>query len=135
METSKNEKIQQMLLELVGHSGRMIGWSKSRYAEKNSNNCPIFNANICIKEEPYKVWYGDIDLTLSRQALRQIAVETDTDIYVLRETDARFEHEKNPRFEYFAYCAKSDGTEELGVLYKDMYKIKDNELVRQKQRR
>lgn len=135
MESSKHEKITEMLIELVGHSGRMIGYSKSRYAAAHSNNCPIFNANICIKEKPYKVWYGDIDLTISRNALREIAVETDTDIYVLRETDARFENENNPRFDYFVYCAKSNGTEELGPLYNNMYEIKDNELVRQKNRR
>lgn len=132
MESSKHNLISDMLVKLVGHQGKMIGRSKSKYALKHKSNCPIFNANICIKEEPYKVWYGDIDLTLSRNVLREIAIETITDIYVLRETDARFENEKNPLFHRFAYCAKADGTEELGELYSSMYKIENNELIRRK---
>ena len=46
-----------------------------------------------------KIWYGDIDVTLREGDLQKLADTLDTEVFVLREMDARFEHEGNPQFD------------------------------------
>jgi hypothetical protein len=77
------------------NQGRLISWSKSLYREKHPNNIVCFNANV-VSLNHGKIWYGDIDLTLEREILKQIANEIGEDLYVLREMDARFENENLP---------------------------------------
>ena len=71
--------------------GHMISYSKSEYRKRNPENEVYFNANIFT--EFGKVWWGDIDLTISGEALQSVANETGEKLYVLREMDGRFEHE------------------------------------------
>lgn len=104
----------------------MISGSKSGYRNIYPHNLVLFNANICILEKGSngkKVWWGDIDITKKRNELRSIAVELDVDIYILSEMDGRFENEKSPVMKNFVYCAKGDGTEELGGFYKKHYTL------------
>ena len=72
--------------------GRMIGFSKTEYRYENPDNKVLFNANIFI-EGIGKVWYGDLDLTLSKRALTEIATELNSTLYILSELDGRFENE------------------------------------------
>ena len=55
----------------------------------------VFNANLCIDEG--KVWYGDIDVTKSKNDLQEIADKTGKKLYVLFEMDGRFDNEDNPQ--------------------------------------
>lgn len=81
----------------LGYRGKMISSSKSGYMKRFPENLVIFNANVCTEEG--KIWYGDIDLTLSYKDLTNLSKELDQTIYVLRELDGRFENEKTPRNE------------------------------------
>lgn len=112
---------ESFLLEMLGHYGKMIGHSKSGYMNNNDKNLVVFNANICIKENG-KIWYGDIDVTEEQEKLELLAVQLGTDVFVLRETDARFENEDKPRFKNFAVKFSPDGTYEIGELY-DNYSL------------
>jgi hypothetical protein len=67
---------------------RMVGGSKTGYCKMYPKNKVIFNANIITNLG--KVWYGDIDLTISEDVLKKISVEIGSPIYVLYEQDARF---------------------------------------------
>jgi len=78
----------------LGHRGKMISFSKSGYAKQFSDNLVIFNSNVCTKEG--KIWYGDIDVTLSYDSLSDLARETGKTVYVLTEVDGRFENEESP---------------------------------------
>ena len=78
----------------LGHRGKMISFSKSGYAKKFPDNLVIFNSNVCTKEG--KIWYGDIDVTLSYDSLSDLARETGKTVYVLTEMDGRFENEESP---------------------------------------
>jgi hypothetical protein len=73
-------------------NGRMISGSKSFYREKNPNNEVYFNANIFVLGEG-KIWYGDIDVTLDRDHLEEIAREIGKDLFILMESDGRFGNE------------------------------------------
>lgn len=73
-------------------TGRLITWSKGDYKQKNPGNVCYFNANICTLEEG-KVWFGDLDLTISGGVLKSIADNIGKQLYVLREMDCRFEDE------------------------------------------
>jgi len=117
----EQEQIKSWIEKRIGWEGRMISGSKSGYRDRFPDNLSIFNANICSRDS--KIWYGDIDITLSRQDLRELAVESATDIYVLYEMDARFENEDNPRIENFIYRANADGTEEIGKSYQGLYQL------------
>ena len=75
--------------------GRLLSQSKSSYRERYPDHEVYFNANI-ITEKDFKVWYGDIDLTLDRDILVSIANESNTTLYILREMDARFDNEHSP---------------------------------------
>lgn len=73
-------------------NGRLISGSKSFYREKNPDNEVYFNANIFVLGEG-KIWYGDIDVTLERESLEEIAREIGKDLFILRESDGRFQNE------------------------------------------
>lgn len=76
--------------------GRMISSNK---AAPKGHIC-VFNANLCTREGG-KFWFGDLDLTVDAEPLKKIAAEKGVDVYVLREIDARFMNEENPRLENY----------------------------------
>ena len=103
----------QILCETIGSIGRMISGSKSGYFSSRPDHLVIFNANLCVDGEG-KVWYGDLDLTLDKDKLSSAAVAAGLDIYVLREMDARFENESNPKLKEAVVIFKADGSIEIG---------------------
>jgi hypothetical protein len=108
--------------KILGWNGRMISGSKSGYMRNHPNNLTVFNSNIVIGEDnPVKIWYGDIDITLSIDDVKKLAKELDTTVYVLREMDARFENEDRPRIDRFVVKADANGDIELGQLEVDYY--------------
>lgn len=89
------EQIYFIAEEKLGTRGKMISSSKSGYVQKNPDNLAVFNSNVCIEEG--KIWFGDLDVTVSYEALSDLAKELDKTVYVLTEMDGRFENEENPR--------------------------------------
>ena len=81
----------------LGSCGRLVGASKGRYRYNNPTNLVVFNANLCTEKE--KLWFGDIDLTLESDIIKNIAKELGQKVYVLYESDARFENEEHPKLD------------------------------------
>ena len=81
----------------LGYRGKMISSSKSGYMKRFPENLVIFNSNVCTEEG--KIWYGDMDITLSYKDLTNLSKELGKIVYVLRELDGRFENEETPRNE------------------------------------
>lgn len=75
-------------------SGRMI----SGHKQGPKGHVCVFNANLCTKVGG-KFWFGDLDLTEDAADLKRLANEKGCDVFVLRERDARFDNEANPKFE------------------------------------
>ena len=71
------------------HMGRMIGASKSGYLDQHPGELIIFNANIITKLRK-KIWYGDLNITLDFDNLKNAADKLGEDLYILCEGDARF---------------------------------------------
>lgn len=99
----------------LGYSGSLISWSKSQYREDHPENLVVFNSNVCTKNG--KIWYGDIDVTRSKENLSMLSNALDEDIYVLREMDGRFENENNPKIDTFAAKFTPSGDAIKGKLY------------------
>lgn len=88
--------------------GRCFG-SKSGYWMSNKDHITVFNANVLreIRGERWKfwvrryekIWYGDLDITLDEEKLKELARELKCRLVVLRENDARFDTEEKPRLE------------------------------------
>lgn len=87
--------------------GRMVCGSKTAYRDNYPNRLVVFNSNVVIYPGKtklggtLKIWFGDIDITISMKNLVTIAKGLKKDLYILREMDGRFEHEekhnmKNP---------------------------------------
>jgi len=74
------------------YPGRMISGSKSGYLETHKGHHVVFNGNIVTKEDG-KIWFGDIDATLDFDKLKDVADLLGKDLYILRESDGRFENE------------------------------------------
>ena len=72
--------------------GRIIFGSKCGYLEDHPGHHVVFNGNIVTKEDG-KIWFGDIDATLDFDKLKDIADLLGKDLYILRESDGRFENE------------------------------------------
>jgi len=72
--------------------GRMIASSKSEYCKEHQGELVIFNANILTKKRK-KIWYGDLNITLDFDNLKNIADQLKEDLYILMEGDARFGYE------------------------------------------
>lgn len=111
--------MEELIREKLGHSGRMISGSKSGYRRLYPDNFVVFNANLCTKKK--KIWYGDLDLTLDKNALLEIAVEMGETLYVMYEMDARFENEKKFDIERAAAIFHKDGKAEVGKNYKQFH--------------
>ena len=103
----------------LGHSGKMVSFSKTIYSRDNKKSWVIFNGNVCIKHngKPIKIWYGDIDITKSYKELRILAREINCTVYVLKEMDGRFEYEENPQIQNAVYTVNPDGKEFIGKPY------------------
>lgn len=71
---------------------RMISGSKSGYHRLHPDNLIIFNANIITKSSG-KIWYGDLDVNVDRNSLKELRDETKEDLYILYEHDCRFNTE------------------------------------------
>lgn len=104
---------------ILGYPGRMISNSKSGYKEKNPNNLVVFNANVCTQN--YKIWWGDLDLTKSASDLSNLSADLGEDIYVLYESDGRFENENKPLISRYAVKFFYDGGWELSKSLKEVY--------------
>lgn len=78
------------------HVSRMISFSKSFYREEYPDNEVYFNANVFTLEDG-KIWYGDLDLTLDTEKLKDVSKEIGKKLYVLYEMDGRFENEKQSK--------------------------------------
>lgn len=114
--------MKEKIIELLGFPGKMISGSKSGYHKRYPNNLIVFNSNLIVMiDRPIKLWYGDLDLTISLDKLKEVAEAIGQDIIVLRETDARFENENSPRIENFVLRITKDGLFELGEFEKKYY--------------
>jgi diphthamide synthase (EF-2-diphthine--ammonia ligase) len=91
--------------EVFGFEGRLISQSKSRYRENYPDHTVVFNGNLCTKEIG-KIWFGDIDVTLEKDKIDQLAKTIGMKVYVLYESDARFENERKPLFDRAVYIAE-----------------------------
>lgn len=108
--------------DILGFPGKLISGSKSAYREYYPDNFVVFNANLCIKSIG-KIWYGDIDVTHSKDDLIQVSEILGCDIYILHEMDARFENEDNPLFDNYIIMFSPDGTWTINPKYKEYYKL------------
>ncbi len=79
---------------VLGICGRMIAGSKTMYRDRHPDNMWVFNANVCIAKG--KIWHGDLDVTFDEPKLKDLAEALGEKIYVLRESDARFDNEEKP---------------------------------------
>jgi hypothetical protein len=86
------QEVQQFFNAHSFHNGRMIGGSKSGYRNMHPDDLIIFNANVLMPGYG-KVWYGDLNLTEDYLVLKEIAQNLNTELYVLRESHARFGEE------------------------------------------
>lgn len=77
---------------VLGPCARLVGMSKTDYRNRHPDHKVYYNANIFTQEDG-KIWFGDIDLTLDEKNLKQLSVELDKEIFLMREMDGRFENE------------------------------------------
>jgi hypothetical protein len=119
-----NNLLTEKLIIVAGYMGAMISGSKSGYSKSHPNNLPIFNANICTDEG--KVWFGDIDLTVKKDDLCELAKSEQIKFYVLYEHDARFENEDKPLLSKAVATFFPDGTFQIN---KDLQKYVSKDLL------
>jgi hypothetical protein len=86
--------LDSLCMQKLGYPGRMISGSKMGYRNSRPDNLALFNSNLCTDEG--KIWYGDIDVSKSKNDLQEIADKTGKNLFVLFESDGRFDCEKNP---------------------------------------
>ena len=97
-----NEKTAEIIKFNLGYAGVML----SSLKKAPEGQTVIWNANILNKKE--KLWFGDFNLTKDKNKLDTLAKALGTDIYLLREMDARFGNEENPNFDKAVYIAKHE---------------------------
>jgi len=104
-----NNTLKQEYVALFNYNGlplgRMLSVNKSTYRNNHPENLVVFNANV-LTEKSGKVYYGDIDCTLDEKRLQETANTLNEDLYVLFESDARFENENKPTNELLSKAVK-----------------------------
>ncbi len=113
--------MEDFIIKNLGMMGRLISWSKSSYRDKHPDNIVVFNANICVGLE--KIWFGDIDVTLSKDKLIEISKEINDVVFVLSEMDGRFENENEPRINNYIVKFNPDGTYNIHDRLKKYYTL------------
>ena len=88
----KNDNYRKLFDDNNLSTARLLSWSKSTYRNNHPDDLIMFNANI-LAESKGKIWYGDININLDKNDLQNIADILGEDLYVLYETDCRFENE------------------------------------------
>ena len=73
------------------HCGRMIAAHK---IAPKGHVC-VWNGNLITKSSG-KIWFGDLNITKEGNILKEISKEIGETLYVLRESDCRFDTEKDP---------------------------------------
>lgn len=91
--------------EIFGMCGRMISASKGDYCRSHPKNIVVFNSNVCTEDG--KIWYGDIDVTLDEDKLKQLAEAIGETVYVLYEMDGRFDNEETPAIDKAVWTSQS----------------------------
>lgn len=115
-------------IDQLGMPGTMISGSKSGYKKNYPNNIPVFNANIIAEKTPgvfEKIWFGDIDITISESNLKDLALSMDAKIWVLPEMAARFQNEETPDMSQFVYSVDKNSYEIGDKYYKKDSIIRD----------
>lgn len=92
--------------EILGMCGRMVDASKSDYSRAHPGHIVVFNSNVCTEDG--KIWYGDIDVTLDKAKLIELAKAIGKDVHVLYEMDGRFENEGTPQLDKAVYSTVGD---------------------------
>jgi len=137
-----NHVYQEEITTYLGQPGKMIAGSKSQYRQENPTSLVFFNANVCFLQEEdgpkilglfktrkvcaEKVWHGDLDITISRNELKNLSACTGHSIVVLHEMDGRFEHASDPKWKNFVYRVDPDGSEMVGADYLDLVIFTDD---------
>jgi hypothetical protein len=110
--------VSNKILEItVGLPGRMMTGSKSGYCKTYPENVALFNANLIVPEGDgfSKIWHGDLDLTFDGEKILKLSEKIKLPIYVLREMDARFDTEEEPRIEKHIASYDSSRAQNLQV--------------------
>ena len=81
--------------------GDMLSGAKWEYSQSFPNHLVVFNANVLTKSHG-KVWYGDLDISMSHARLKKIAEQVGEPLYILHESAARFGEENKPIDELLA---------------------------------
>lgn len=116
------------IADYLGTPGRMISGSKGLYIHTNPKNLVVFNSNI-FDEDGNKLWYGDLDITLSERRLLQASGELNKKLYVLHEMDGRFDKEKTPALEKAVVIVYPSNTVEVGATYIEYVEKKSGKLL------
>ena len=102
------DNIREIVEGILGFPGSMVSSSKTAHVNKYGEHITMFNSNVCTLSYG-KVWYGDIDITVSGNKLIELADRLNENVYVLREMDARFGKESAPLFkESVVIASKSE---------------------------
>ena len=105
--------------EHLGMNGTMISGSRTGYRDRNPLNVPVFNANVVIESNGIleTAWNGDIDLTLSEETIKTIAISINKKIWILPESAGGWNQKNNiPDILQFVYS--TDGVlSEFGDTY------------------
>lgn len=109
--------------DIFGRSGRMISYSKGQYGFDNPTHAVVYNSNICTEEG--KIWYGDIDVTLEGEKLKEASKELGQTLYVLYEMDGRFENETKPKIDQAAFTITPDA---IVPRHEEYYEVLDGVL-------
>lgn len=116
------KEVDELIVEKIGYKGMLLSMSKSGYRKNNPNSVVFFNANLCTENE--KIWWGDLDLTKSREELLELAREMKETLFVLAEMDARFVTESRPEINRYVVSFSPEGFIKINPGYENY--IADN---------
>ena len=110
-----------LIIEFLGWKGNLLSYSKSDYRDKHPDNIIVFNSNVCVGLE--KVWYGDLDITLSKNTLIEMAIKLKDVVFVLYEMDGRGRYDDEPNIGNYVVKFNPDGTYVLNERLKQYYSL------------
>ena len=103
------EELRRRAEQALGHHGALITWSWSRYRHRHATHLAVKNSGLLLAETGEEVWWGDLDVTLHAERLREAARLAGQPLILVSEAGRRADAAGDPFEAFLILRAFPDG--------------------------
>ena len=94
--TADLEELRRRVEQALGHPGALIAWSWSRYRRDHPTHLAVKNSGVLLSDTGDEIWWGDLDVTLHAERLREAARLVNQPLVLVYEGGRRADVARDP---------------------------------------